>query len=191
MQREILGQRSTLGDAKNQLRNMHTEIHECVQFIQDPQALKAAVKKIYQRHVSSDLVSSRGVEPDIATEYARQREYLEKSVECLKRKLAKDTKMHHVENARLMRENVSLLREINELRRSKKWVDSEKAQAAAKAGGRANDPVAQEEAWREVDMQQETIFDLTERIQQVQQELGIDDVDRGGPESEQGQVIPG
>ena len=99
--------------------------------------------------------------------------------------------MHHVENARLMRENVSLLREINELRRSKKWVDSEKAQAAAKAGGRANDPVAQEEAWREVDMQQETIFDLTERIQQVQQELGIDDVDRGGPESEQGQVIPG
>ena len=77
MQREILGQRSTLGDAKNQLRNMHTEIHECVQFIQDPQALKAAVKKIYQRHVSSDLVSSRGVEPDIATEYARQREVLD------------------------------------------------------------------------------------------------------------------
>ena len=51
MQREILGQRSTLGDAKNQLRNMHTEIHECVQFIQDPHALKAAVKKIYQLHV--------------------------------------------------------------------------------------------------------------------------------------------
>ena len=128
MQREILGQRSTLGDAKNQLRNMHTEIHECVQFIQDPQALKAAVKKIYQRHVSSDLVSSRGVEPDIATEYARQRDYLEKTVNSLKRKLSKDTERHRVESMRIMQENVALIKEINELRREMRAM---KAQAQA------------------------------------------------------------
>ena len=63
------------------------------------------------------------------------------------------------------------------------------AMAMAAAGGRGVDPVAQEEAWREVDMQQETIFDLTERMQQLQQEMGID-MDRG-PESELGQVTPG
>ena len=155
----------------------------------DPKALKVAMTSLYKKHVQDQKVGDSGADADLQREYNRQREYLEKSVECLKRKLAKDTKMHHVENARLMRENVSLLREINDLRRSKKWVDSEKAAAAAAAGGRGVDPVAQEEAWREVDMQQETIFDLTERMQQLQQEMGID-MDRG-PESELGQVIPG
>ena len=189
MQHEIDDQRDALADGSAATNRFRTDLREAVQHVADPKALKVAMTSLYKKYVQDQKVGDSGADADLQREYNRQREYLEKSVECLKRKLAKDTKMHHVENARLMRENVSLLREINDLRRSKKWVDSEKAAAAAAAGGRGVDPVAQEEAWREVDMQQETIFDLTERMQQLQQEMGID-MDRG-PESELGQVIPG
>ena len=58
-----------------------------------------------------------GEEGDAQREFNRQREYLEKSVESLKRKLAKDMEMHRTDNARFMRENVALTKEINELRR--------------------------------------------------------------------------
>ena len=38
-------------------------------------------------------------------------------MESLKRKLAKDMEMHRTDNARFMRENVALTKEINQLRR--------------------------------------------------------------------------
>lgn len=50
-------------------------------------------------------------------EAARQREYLEKTVDGLKRKLAKDSELHRTDNLRIMQENTALIKEINELRR--------------------------------------------------------------------------
>merc|ERR1719235_1485102 len=72
---------------------------------------------MYQRHVHDETVVSRAMESDIAAEYTRQREYLEKSVESLKRKLNKNMELHRNDNMRMMQENVSLIKEINELRR--------------------------------------------------------------------------
>lgn len=66
-------------------------------------------------------------EADVQREYNRQREYLEKTVESLKRKLAKDMEMHRNDNMRLMRENVVLTGEINDLRRE---IDSVKQSQA-------------------------------------------------------------
>ena len=122
MQREILSQRSKLGDADAKVRGLKTELHETIQHIQDPKALKDSVKRMYQKHVT-ETVASRAVEPDIAAEYTRQREYLEKSVESLKRKLNKNMELHRNDNARMMQENVSLIKEINDLRREIKGVE--------------------------------------------------------------------
>jgi len=131
MQREILSQRSKLGDADAKLRRLKTDLHETVQFIQDPKALKESVKKMYQAHVTdSSVVSSRAVEPDIAAEYARQREYLEKSVESLKRKLTKNSELHKSDNMRMMQENVTLVKEINDLRREIKEMKLHQRQQA-------------------------------------------------------------
>jgi len=116
MQREILLQRTKLGDADAKLRGLKTELHETVQHIQDPKALKDSVKRMYQKHVT-ETVASRAIEPDIAAEYTRQREYLEKSVESLKRKLNKNMELHRSDNMRMMQENVTLVKEINDLRR--------------------------------------------------------------------------
>jgi hypothetical protein len=53
----------------------------------------------------------------VGQEYARQRQYLEKTVESLKKKLAADVETHRVEGLRVMQQNVALIKEINELRR--------------------------------------------------------------------------
>jgi hypothetical protein len=54
---------------------------------------------------------------DLGSEYARQRNYLEKTIESLKRKLAADAEAHRTDELRIMSQNVSLIRELNELRR--------------------------------------------------------------------------
>ena len=54
---------------------------------------------------------------DLGGEYARQRNYLEKTIESLKRKLAADAEAHRTDELRIMSQNVSLIRELNELRR--------------------------------------------------------------------------
>merc|ERR550514_1433318 len=64
--------------------------------------------------------SADGGLDDLQQEYSRQREYLERSVVGLKRKMVKDAKMQKSDHMRLMRENVVLTKEINSLRRDKK-----------------------------------------------------------------------
>lgn len=62
---------------------------------------------------------------DLGGEYARQRNYLEKTIESLKRKLAADAEAHRTDELRIMSQNVSLIRELNELRRQiKVWFSS-------------------------------------------------------------------
>lgn len=56
------------------------------------------------------------------SEYGRQRDYLEQTVESLKRKLAKDVDKARADNMRIMAEHVALVQEINELRREMKAV---------------------------------------------------------------------
>jgi hypothetical protein len=54
---------------------------------------------------------------DVGGEYVRQRSYLEKTIESLKRKLAADSEAHRADELRIMSQNVTLIRELNELRR--------------------------------------------------------------------------
>jgi len=58
--------------------------------------------------------------------------FLEKTIENLKRKLKKDTDAHRADVARVLGENVALLKEVNELRREAKQArQREKAVASA------------------------------------------------------------
>jgi len=89
-------------------------------------------------HVT-ETVTSRAVEHDIAAEYQRQREYLEKSVESLKRKLNKNNELHKSDNMRMMQENVTLVKEINDLRREIKQMKMQQRAAAMSGGSTASD----------------------------------------------------
>merc|ERR1712196_102745 len=116
LQKELLKQRTQLADADALNRRFRTDLEETVLYIQDYKMLKASVKLLYQRHCG-EPVQSTHLDEDVQKEYTRQREYLEKSVENLKRKLSKDTDLHRYEATRFMQENASLIKEINDLRR--------------------------------------------------------------------------
>ena len=64
------------------------------------------------------------------SDYNRQREYLEKSVESLKRKFTKDMVSHRNDNMRLMRDSGVLTKEINALRRELFFIKQGKAAEA-------------------------------------------------------------
>ena len=55
---------------------------------------------------------------DVQQEYARQREYLERTVASLRTKFHKDSGLHRSDNVKIMQENVTLIKEINQLRRN-------------------------------------------------------------------------
>jgi len=172
MQREILGQRTKLSDSDAKVQGLCTELHDCIQHIQDPKALKEAVKKMYQKHVT-ETVATRTIESDIAAEYTRQREYLEKSVESLKRKLNKNMELHRNDNMRMMQENVSLIKEINELRREIKGMKMAQ-RAKDMAGGSARplksgaEPSNMHEAVTEIGLQKDEISRLRHRIDELE-----------------------
>jgi hypothetical protein len=62
-------------------------------------------------------VKTVDIDPFIYAEYISQRNYLEKSVNMLKKNLQKDNEIHRQDNRRIMRENVELIKAINKLRR--------------------------------------------------------------------------
>merc|ERR1712232_275954 len=75
------------------IKRFKTDLHESVQFIQDPKQLKDSVGALYKKYVPNG-VKKQELDPDIQREYGRQREYLEKSVDSLKKKLLKDSDVH-------------------------------------------------------------------------------------------------
>uniref|UniRef100_A0A4W5MTU1 Uncharacterized protein n=1 Tax=Hucho hucho TaxID=62062 RepID=A0A4W5MTU1_9TELE len=113
-------------DVEAVVRRLKTDLHNCVGFIQEPKRLKDSIRDFYDRYVQkSDVVDIVGVDADVQREYARHREHLERNVASLKRKLAKDGVVHHADNVKIMQENATLIREINDLRQELRLVRSQ------------------------------------------------------------------
>ncbi|XP_006813560.1 cilia- and flagella-associated protein 57-like [Saccoglossus kowalevskii] len=119
-EKEMHLERQKVRDSEAMLRRFKTDLHNCIGYIQDPKKLKDSIKQLYQKHVQDDTPESASVDADIQREYSRQRKHLEQSVSSLRKKLAKDTEIHRADNVRIMQENVSLIKEINDLRRELK-----------------------------------------------------------------------
>ncbi|CAD7922808.1 unnamed protein product [Amoebophrya sp. A25] len=79
-------------------------------------------------------------------QYTRQKEYLEKSIDGLKRALRKDSEKHRVGNMRILQEQVDLVAEINTLRKElaayKREAEAALPPAAGGAGGGGTAPPA-------------------------------------------------
>ncbi|KAJ8263115.1 hypothetical protein COCON_G00155720 [Conger conger] len=92
------------------------DLHHCVELIQEPKELKDSICKLYNSYVQTDVVKiGVGGDSDIQKEYSRQRDHLEKTVANFKRKMARDSEIHHKERLRIIRENTSLITENQEL----------------------------------------------------------------------------
>jgi hypothetical protein len=75
---------------------------------------------LYQKYCKETVRDEVAIEFDIQHEYARQRDYLERTVASLRKKVAKDQGIHRADNVHIMQENVTLIKEINQLRRELK-----------------------------------------------------------------------
>ncbi|ORC87157.1 WD repeat domain 65 [Trypanosoma theileri] len=94
-----------------------TDVGELAPAMQDPARLREVVERLYQRHVvARDGHRAAQVDPEIKGEFKSQLEYLSTSMEALRRKCKTDQEQHRCEVSAMMVENLSLIREIHELR---------------------------------------------------------------------------
>ena len=99
----------------SRIKSFKSELHEVTQQIQEPALLKECAIKLHQKFVLKKVETGE-LDIEITKEYARQQEYLEKSVEALKRRLTRDSGLHRADNLRVMQANMALVKEINNLR---------------------------------------------------------------------------
>merc|ERR1719313_1960678 len=174
LQKEIVTQRKKMTDCQTIIKRFKNDLHECVQHIQDPKLLKDSVTGLYKKYVPNGI-KKQELDSDIQREYNRQRDYLEKSVESLKRKLLKDSEVHRQDNMRILQENVSLIREINDLRREINFLKHERQQQRlnvsklGSTGGGTKAPIGdntQGVSTQEIEQNKNTIADLRRRIEE-------------------------
>merc|ERR1712137_613637 len=174
LQEEIVTQRKKMTDCQTVIKRFKTDLHECVQFIQEPKQLRESATNLYKKYVPNGI-KKQELDSDIQREYNRQTDYLEKSVESLKRKLLKDSEVHRQDNTRILQENVALIREINELRREIDYLKKERQQQrlnvsklkgqsspAARSTGASNDQAGH----REIEQNKQTIDQLRKKIEE-------------------------
>merc|ERR1711920_351292 len=135
--------RKKMTDCQTIIKRFKNDLHECVQFIQEPKQLKGSVLALHKKYIPNGI-KKQELDSDIQREYNRQREYLEKSVESFKRKLIKDSDVHRQDNTRILQENVALIKEINELRHHIDYLKWKRQQQklnvnSAKKGGTSSD----------------------------------------------------
>ncbi|KFQ41270.1 WD repeat-containing protein 65, partial [Mesitornis unicolor] len=103
------------------VKRIKTDLLNCVGFIQDSKKMKDEIRKLYTKYVQqSDMVETEAEDTDLQQESTRQREYLERNLAALQKKVVKDQKIHQVAYARIVQENVSLIKDINDLRKELK-----------------------------------------------------------------------
>jgi cilia- and flagella-associated protein 57 len=104
-----------------------SDIHKVSAHIQKPSKLKAGVRKLYQTYAEdSELKQQLLKKADINEEFSRQRAHLETIVTAKKKKTVK--KKDDVDAAKLLRDNVELIGELNKLRSELQEVQKVKSQ---------------------------------------------------------------
>ncbi|XP_072724848.1 cilia- and flagella-associated protein 57 isoform X3 [Ciconia boyciana] len=176
------------------IKRFKTDLHNCVGFIQDSKKMKDGIRELYTKYVQqSDTVQTEAVDTDLQQEYARQRAYLERNLATLKKKVVKDQEVHQAAYTRIVQENVSLIKEINDLRQELKVAhmqvhDLQSALRLTKKKTAIQDtaPVsellsspavlrlnAEKESEKIIEMQQLEIQYLRDQIQEKRQALAV------------------
>eukprot|EP00391_Amoebophrya_sp_Ameob2_P005860 CAMPEP_0178992180 /NCGR_PEP_ID=MMETSP0795-20121207/5960_1 /TAXON_ID=88552 /ORGANISM="Amoebophrya sp., Strain Ameob2" /LENGTH=1181 /DNA_ID=CAMNT_0020684011 /DNA_START=596 /DNA_END=4141 /DNA_ORIENTATION=+ len=128
---EIVQQRRKLGSSKAFSAAFLNELRECYFLNRTPNVGVAEFKQQFEKLVTKftkldpfELEAGGGEGSGASTssasekaEFTRQKEYLEKTIDGLKRALRKDSEKHRTTNMRILNEGVELVAEINTLRK--------------------------------------------------------------------------
>ncbi|XP_036955577.1 cilia- and flagella-associated protein 57 isoform X2 [Acanthopagrus latus] len=156
--KEVHKEMQKVKDLETHLQRLRSDLHNCVGFIQDPMKLRDSVQMIYSRYVSQANGVESSVDEDIQRAFCRQRDLLERTVNSLKMRLAKSAEEHDRVYVKIMKENVTLISEINELRKEllseRTRVKEYKAQLAAIKKSNKSRPNSQDGARKEQNHEQ-------------------------------------
>ena len=94
MQLTIGSNRKLIGDAESAIIQFKGEVHECVQFIQDPVLLADAVRKLSTQHQIASPEVGATLDGNVAHEYHRHKDYLQRTFKTLKDKFTEDIQTH-------------------------------------------------------------------------------------------------
>ncbi|NXJ89257.1 CFA57 protein, partial [Corythaixoides concolor] len=119
--REMHRERQKKQNMETLIKRFKIDLHHCVGFIQDSKKMKDGIRELYTKYVQqSDTVETEAVDTDLQQEYMRHQEYLERNLAALKKKVVTDQEIHQAAYMRIVQENVSLIKEINDLRQELK-----------------------------------------------------------------------
>uniref|UniRef100_A0AAQ5YVD9 EML-like second beta-propeller domain-containing protein n=1 Tax=Amphiprion ocellaris TaxID=80972 RepID=A0AAQ5YVD9_AMPOC len=116
--KELHKEMQKVKDMETHLQRLKSDLHNCVSFIQDPRKLKDSVKIIHTKYLQqTHEMEKSSLDDDIQKAFRNQRDHLEKTVASLKTRLASSAEEHEKVYVKMMKENVTLITEINELRK--------------------------------------------------------------------------
>jgi cilia- and flagella-associated protein 57 len=179
LEKEVKDQTEKLEQQDVYIKKFNDDLFDCMNSIGNKKALKAAIVGLHKKYVLEEVKTSKG-ELDLQKEYAANRKYLERSVEYLRSMIAKDSTNHKQEYTRYMGQNVTLLQEINDLRKDVKTLDQkyklQKRKESSILDSRySRDQIRDQkkldpEAAKKLDMQEELIQQLTDEYARMQEQ---------------------
>ncbi|KAM0726478.1 Cilia and flagella-associated protein 57 [Formica fusca] len=103
------------------VRKIRVDILDAAGLIQEPNALKTAVKDLYHKYSADDeFLRSRKADVDAQCEFIKQRGYLERTITSLRKQVSQDTSTGDKGLEKMMEENSTLIVELNALRQELK-----------------------------------------------------------------------
>jgi len=124
LEKEVKDQNKKLEEQEVYIKKFNDDLYDCMKTIGSYKELKAAIVGLHKNYVLEEMRKDKG-ETDLQKEYAANRRHLEKSVNYLRIMITKDSTNHRQEYTRYMKENVTLLQEINDLRKEVKTLQSQ------------------------------------------------------------------
>ena len=179
LQEEVKGQNTKIEEQQVYIKKFNDDLFDCMNNISNKKALKSDIINLHKKYVLEEVRTNRG-EADIQKQYAAERKYLEKSVNYLRIMIAKDSNNHKQEYTRYMKENVTLLQEINDLRKEVKTLESvynlQKRRERSTMGSRysnrdemeGTNPNMNPENVKELNMQEQIIQELSDELAKLQ-----------------------
>ncbi|XP_042081799.1 cilia- and flagella-associated protein 57 isoform X2 [Haplochromis burtoni] len=116
--KEMCKESQKVKDLETHLQRLKSDLHNCVGFIQEPKTLKDNIQMIYARYVQqTERVERTNADDTVQKALRHQCDRQERTVNGLKMRLVKSAEEHEKVYTKIMKENMTLIAEINELRK--------------------------------------------------------------------------
>ena len=145
LRKEMASQSTRVVSNTRLLERLMRDLHEAHEVRHDHTALKVKIISLYQLYVQGDILAveagaAKRDSDDPMQQYNRDREQMERNLDSLRRSLKTDAMMRKRDLAKMMRENVLLTREINDLRKDAQYMLSQQraVDKVIAAGSKAN-----------------------------------------------------